>query len=289
MSDDGAPVPPVEEEPGSGRKRRRRRRTRAERRRGFVTLLPQLLTTGNLGSGFFSITLTVSERYEAAALAIFVAVLFDIADGRVARMARATSKFGAEYDSIADTVSFGVAPALLAYGAGGLSELGWTGWVLAFSYTAGASLRLARFNVSPGRYRGRFDGLASPAGAGMVLSTVWFGALLREWGTPVDLPVLLAGLGVAGLGALMVSPIPYYSFKEMHLRGNYGTTVLMVFTVIGLILEPQLTFFIFGLGYVASGPMGILWRQRTGRVLEEVAPQSAEQPVSEAAGSGSDV
>ena len=288
MSDPEVPIPAADEAKKESPKRRRRRRTRAERRRGLVALLPQLLTTGNLGAGFFSITLTVSERYEAAALAIFVAVLFDIADGRVARLARATSKFGAEYDSIADTVSFSVAPALLAYGAGGLSALGWTGWVLAFSYTAGAALRLARFNVSPGRYRGRFDGLASPAGAGMVLSTVWFGALMREWGTPVELPPMLAGLGVAGLGGLMVSPIPYFSFKEMNLRGNYGTTVLMVFTLIGLIALPKLTFFVFCLGYVASGPLGMFWRRRTGRELEEVVPRTAEDVAAEAAPSGSD-
>ena len=253
-------------------KKRRRRRNRAERRRGFVTLLPQLLTTGNLGAGFFSITLTVSERFDAAALAIFVAALFDIADGRVARMARATSRFGAEYDSIADTVSFGVAPALLAYGAGDLASLGWAGWVLAFSYTAGAALRLARFNVTPGRYRGRFDGLASPAAAGMVLSTVWFGSLLRDIGMPVDLPPLLAGIGVAVLGGLMVSPIPYFSFKEPNLSGSHRTTVLAVFTAIGLLVEPQLTFFVFGLGYVASGPIAALWRLRTGAVLEAAAP-----------------
>ncbi len=288
MSEAEPPTTDTQDAEGQRPKRRRRRRTRAERRRGFVTLLPQILTTANLGAGFFSITLTVSERYEAAALAIFVAALFDIADGRVARMARATSRFGAEYDSISDTVSFGVAPALLAYGAGGLTELGWTGWVLAFSYTAGAALRLARFNVTPGRYRGRFDGLASPAGAGMVLSTVWFGALMRGWGIPIDFPPLLAGLGIAALGALMVSPIPYFSFKEVNLRGNYGSTVLMVFTLIGLILEPQLTFFVFGLGYVASGPLGMFWRRRTGHQLEEMAPSGVQEEAAMPGGSGSD-
>lgn len=257
-------------------RRRRRRRTRDERRRGLVALLPQLLTTCNLGAGFFSITLTVSERYDAAALAIFVAALFDIADGRVARMARATSRFGAEYDSIADTVSFGVAPALLAYGAGELHVLGWAGWVLAFSYTAGAALRLARFNVSPGRYRGRFDGLASPAGAGMVLSAVWFGSFLRGVDLPIDLPPLLAGLGVAAIGGLMVSPIPYNSFKELDFRGSYRTTVVMVFILIGLIIEPQVTFFVFGLCYVASGPIGMIWRRRTGRELEEIVREPGE-------------
>jgi CDP-diacylglycerol--serine O-phosphatidyltransferase len=203
-------------------KRRRRRRTPRQRRRDFVALLPQLLTTGNLAAGFYSVTLSASGNLDRAALAIFFAWVFDVADGRVARMARATSRFGAEYDSIADTVSFGVAPALLAYSAGGLQELGWTGWVLAFIYTACAALRLARFNVSPGRYRGRFDGLASPAGAGMVLASVWFGGFLRESGLPLDLPPFVSGLGVAGLGLLMVSPIPYHSFKGVQFRGLRG-------------------------------------------------------------------
>ena len=165
-------VETLEEQPPTGAKARRMRRRRRKppgegsgRGRGLIQILPQVLTTGNLAAGFYSITLTADGSYDRAALAIFFAALFDIADGRVARMARATSRFGAEYDSIADTVSFAVAPAVIAFHAGDFAQLRWAGWVLAFVYTACASLRLARFNVTSGRFRGRFDGLPSPAAA----------------------------------------------------------------------------------------------------------------------------
>jgi len=241
-----------------------------EGRRGFVSLLPQLLTTGNLAAGFYSVTLSTQGSLERAGLAILVAAIFDTLDGRVARFARATSRFGAEYDSIADTVSFGVAPALLAYQAGALQQLGWTGWVLAFLYAACAALRLARFNVSPGRYRGRFEGLPSPAAAGMVLASVWFGGFLRQSGLPLDVPAPLAGLGVALVGLLMVSPVPYRSFKDIRLRGSYRHVVLMVIALVVILTKPSLTFFMVGMAYVASGPVEWLWRRRTGRLLEEL-------------------
>jgi len=261
-------------------RRRQRRRQRRKSGRGLVALLPQLLTTGNLGAGFWSITLAARGDLDRAALAIFFAAIFDILDGRVARMARATSRFGAEYDSIADTVSFGVAPALLAYSAGALQELGWTGWVLAFLYAACAGLRLARFNVSPGRFRGRFEGLAAPAAAGMVLTSVWFAGFLRVSGLPLDLPAPLAGIGVAVLGLLMVSPVPYRSFKYIQLGGSYRNVVLMVLAVVVLFTKPSVTFFCVGLVYVLSGPVEWVWRRHTGRALEEIeaARQGPEEP-----------
>ncbi len=258
---------------GEGRRRRRRRRARSG-----VALLPQLFTTGNLAAGFWSITLSARGDLDRAALAILIAAVFDILDGRVARMARATSRFGAEYDSISDTVSFGVAPAMLAYQAGALQHLGWTGWVLAFLYAVCAALRLARFNVSPGRYRGRFQGLASPAAAGMVLSSVWFSGFLRESGLPLDIPAPLAGAGIALLGVLMVSPIPYRSFKDLRVRTTYRATVLMVLALAVMLSKPSVTFFLVGLAYVASGPVEWLWRWRTGRSLEEIELEG-ESPV----------
>jgi CDP-diacylglycerol--serine O-phosphatidyltransferase len=269
-----APVPLGRRE----RRRRRRRAGRAARRRGLVALLPQLLTTGNLAAGFYSVTLSAEGAFSRAALAILLAGVFDVLDGRVARLARATSRFGAEYDSIADTVSFGVAPAMLAYGAGSLHALGWTGWVLAFLYAACAALRLARFNVSPGRYRGRFEGLPSPAAAGMVLSSVWFGGLLRAGGAPLAMPPAVAGIGVAVVGVLMVSPIPYRSFKEIHLRGSYRAVVLMVIAFAVILSKPSLTFFPVVLAYVLSGPIEAGWRWRTGRTLEEVEPAGEGKP-----------
>ncbi len=255
--------------PPSKSRRRRRRRPRDERQRDFSALLPHVLTTGNLAAGFYSITLSASGNLDRAALAIIAAGVCDLLDGRLARMAGSTSRFGAEYDSIADTVSFGVAPAMLAFSAGALQELGWTGWVLAFIFTACAALRLARFNVQPERYTGRFEGLPSPAAAGMVLSSVWFGGFLRESGLALDIPAAVAGLGVALLGLLMVSPIPYRSFKGVRLGGSYPTVVVTVIAFAVILSKPAVTLFIVGLLYVCSGPAEWFWRWRTGRVLEE--------------------
>ena len=196
-------------------------------------------------------------------------------DGRVARMAGSTSKFGAEYDSIADTVSFGVAPAMLAFSAGALQELGWTGWVLAFIYTACAALRLARFNVQPERYTGRFEGLPSPAAAGMVLSSVWFGGFLRESGLALDIPATLSGLGVALVGLLMVSPIPYRTFKGVRLGGSYPSVVVTVIAFAVILSKPAVTLFIVGILYVGSGPVEWIWRWRTGRILEKAETEES--------------
>jgi len=263
-----APRGPGSTSPPKSR-RRRRRRPRQEGQRDFSALLPHVLTTGNLAAGFYSITLSASGNLDRAALAIIFAGICDALDGRVARMAGATSRFGAEYDSISDTVSFGVAPAMLAFSAGALQELGWTGWVLAFIYTACAALRLARFNVQPERYTGRFEGLPSPAAAGMVLSSVWFGGFLRESGLALDVPAALSGLGVALVGLLMVSPIPYRTFKEVRLGGSYPTVVVTVIAFAVILSKPAVTLFIVGLLYVGSGPAEWIWRRRTGRVLEE--------------------
>jgi CDP-diacylglycerol--serine O-phosphatidyltransferase len=246
--DPGATPPPKS-------RRRRRRRPRDERQRDLSALLPHVLTTGNLAAGFYSITLSASGNLDRAALAIIAAGVCDLLDGRLARMAGSTSRFGAEYDSIADIVSFGVAPAMLAFSAGALQELGWTGWVLAFIYTACAALRLARFN--------------GPAAAGMVLSSVWFGGFLRESGFPLDIPAAMAGLGVATVGLLMVSPVPYRSFKGVRLGGSYPTVVVTVIAFAVILSKPAVTLFIVGLLYVGSGPAEWYWRWRTGGVLEE--------------------
>jgi CDP-diacylglycerol--serine O-phosphatidyltransferase len=273
--------------------RRARRRERRRRRRengdhaGIAALLPNLLTTFNLALGFYSIVQSGEGHYERAAVALIFAAVFDILDGRLARLAGSTSRFGVEYDSIADTVSFGVAPAILAFNAGQLHELRWTGWVMGFMFTAGAALRLARFNVTPQRYPGRFEGLPSPAAAGMVLSTVLFAGFLRESGLHVSVPASLPAFGLAGLGLLMVSPIPYHSGKNLRLSG-YRALVVSVFAL-GLVLaKPDVTLFLIGLVYVASGPVGWLMRKRSGRELEEVAVEKGGEdggaPRAESAG-----
>lgn len=266
------------EDEAHGRRRRRRRRRRSRTpaspdSRGLASLLPQLLTTGNLAAGFYAIIKASGGDVVVASYAIFVAAVFDILDGRAARMTGNVSRFGAEYDSIADTVSFGLAPAVLAFHAGDFVSLGWTGWVMAFIYTACASLRLARFNVSSGRYQGRFDGLPTPAAAGMVVSVVWFKSFLVGPDAGLGLPSIVPALGVTGLGLLMVSPIPYHSFKNVRFGQTYSATVIPVIVSIALLLEPGLNFFLVALTYVLSGPIGHVYRWRAGR---ELLPVEAE-------------
>ncbi|MBW2274627.1 MAG: CDP-diacylglycerol--serine O-phosphatidyltransferase [Deltaproteobacteria bacterium] len=271
-------------EPGApkrGRRRRRRRGRRRERRfpgRGnAAALLPHVLTTVNLAAGFYAIVKASTGDPERASWAILVAGIFDILDGRAARLTQSVSRFGTEYDSISDTVSFGVAPAIIAFHAGHFLELGWTGWVMAFTYTACASLRLARYNVTSGRYRGRFDGLPTPAAAGMTVSTVWFTGFLKGQGIPVDVPAVLPAMGIAALGLLMVSPIPYRTFKDVHVRGNSWAVVIMVVGFTALIAKPSVSFFIVGIVYVFHGPIEWYWHRQTGRSYEKIGPDDAAE------------
>jgi CDP-diacylglycerol--serine O-phosphatidyltransferase len=243
-----------------------------------LLLLPHLLTTAGLGFGFFAIVMAFAGKNDLSAGAIVFAILCDVFDGRVARLAKSTSKFGGEYDSIADTVSFGVAPAMLAVSAGNLQALGRAGWVMAFLYTACAALRLARFNVQPSRYSGRFEGLPSPAAAGVIASTQLFVSFVRERGVAVDVPEFAIAGATALLGLLMVSAIPYRSFKELDVRHSFLTLVFVVFAVALVILEPAVTLFSIGVLYMLHGPIEWLVRQRSGRRLEEAASVTNETP-----------
>jgi CDP-diacylglycerol--serine O-phosphatidyltransferase len=253
------------------RRRRRRRRSRGEPSRGLY-LLPHLITTANLFFGFYAIVQAFQGSADRAAGGIVLAAVCDAIDGRVARLARATSRFGVEFDSIADTVSFGVAPAMLAFSAGGLHVLGREGWVMAFLFTACAALRLARFNVSPGRYKGFFEGMPSPAAAGMVATTQWFVSFLHESGVVVDVPPAFVAVGTVVVALLMVSPIPYRSGKELDLRHSYGTLVLVVIALALVVQEPSVTLFAMSAAYCASGPVEWIWRRATGARLEESIP-----------------
>jgi CDP-diacylglycerol--serine O-phosphatidyltransferase len=260
------------------RRRRRRRGERAGRRRGFY-LLPQLFTTGNLFFGFYTIVQAQAGHFDRAALGIVLAAACDTLDGRVARLAKATSRFGVEYDSLADVVSFGLAPAVLAYQAGHLGGFRRTGFAIAFLYLACAALRLARFNVHSSRYSGRFEGLPSPAAAGMVATTQWFVSFLRSADVPVDVPSSLVALGVAALGLLMVSAIPYRSFKEVDLRHSYRGIVVIILALVVVLQEPSVSLFAIGVLYVASGPAEWLWRVVFRHPLEELpAPGPTDAP-----------
>lgn len=262
---------PTSEESGRRRLRRRRRRRREDitAPRG-LHLLPHLITTGGLFSGFYAIIQAMLGHGDWAAFGIFAAGVCDGLDGRVARLARSQSRFGMEYDSLADIVSFGVAPAVLAFSAGHLSTLGRAGWVMSFLFMACAALRLARFNVAPSAYRGHFEGLPSPAAAGIVAATQLFASYLRETGYGVDVPEWMVAAGVVTVAVLMVSQIPYRSFKEISWRQSFGMLVVAVLVFALVAQEPILWLFVIGSLYVLSGPVEWLWRWRSGRSLERL-------------------
>ncbi|WP_289031774.1 CDP-diacylglycerol--serine O-phosphatidyltransferase [uncultured Paraglaciecola sp.] len=224
-----------------------------QKRRG-IYLLPNLLTTAGLFSGFFAVVSSMNGRFEAAAVAIFVAMIFDGLDGRVARITNTQSEFGAEYDSMADMVSFGVAPALVAYN-WGLSGLGKVGWLAAFIYVAGAALRLARFNTQIGIADSRFfQGLASPAAAALVAGLIWVGVEYDINGQDYGVIVALV-TGLSGL--LMVSNFKYNSFKDINLHGKVPFVVLLLILLVFVVVatEPALVLFIVFLLYALAGPI----------------------------------
>jgi CDP-diacylglycerol---serine O-phosphatidyltransferase len=232
--------------------RRRRWDDLREKRSRSIFLLPSLLTTANLFCGFFALLLTVQARYVEASISIFVAMVMDLLDGRVARLMKATSQFGVEYDSLADVVSFGVAPAFLVYSFA-LAGLGRPAWFAAFLFVICAALRLARFNVYTGvtdkRY---FIGLSTPAASGVVCSTVIF---LQGVPPPRTVAVAMA-IGTYLVSLLMVSTFKYWSFKEVGWAQRHpGQTLLVV--VLGAMIvatSPDLFLFIILTGYAASGP-----------------------------------
>lgn len=251
------------------------RRHKLHRHRG-IYLLPNLFTTAALFSGFYAIVAAMQSRFEAAAVAIFVAMLLDGLDGRVARLTNTQSDFGAEYDSLSDMVSFGLAPALVIY-QWALSGMGKAGWLAAFIYTAGAALRLARFNTQVGiadkRY---FQGLASPAAAAIVAGMVWVGNDYGLQGKAMNLTAwtltLLAGL-------LMVSNVRYYSFKSVNIKDRvpFVGILLIVLIIVLVSYDPPVVLFSVFLLYALSGPVWTLALLRRRR-RERRAQRSGEIP-----------
>ena len=238
-------------------------------RRQGMFLLPNLFTTGGLFAGFYAIVAAFRGDYESAAIAIFVAMVFDGLDGRIARLTHTSSKFGAEYDSLADMVSFGVAPALVMF-SWGLDDLGKFGWSAAFIYVACAALRLARFNTQIDTAdKNFFTGLASPAAASVLASTVWVAHDLGFVGASLsrELSVLVAIL-TAVIGFLMMTNFPYYSFKGIDFRGRVPFVVIfLVVLVFGLVtVDPPSILLAAFLAYAASGPLVQFnkWRKKAG-------------------------
>jgi CDP-diacylglycerol--serine O-phosphatidyltransferase len=218
-----------------------------------IYLLPNLLTTAGLFSGFYAVVSSMNGHFISAAVAIFIAMIFDGLDGRVARMTNTQSEFGAEYDSMADMLSFGIAPGIVAYN-WALSSFGKFGWLAAFIYVACAALRLARFNTQVGvadkRY---FQGLASPAAAGVIASLIWVGSEYKIDGQEYG---LIIGIITIILGLLMVSNFRYNSFKEVDWKGkvNFVVVLLIVLAFVVVASSPEnILLIIFGL-YACSGP-----------------------------------
>jgi len=253
---------------GGKRSRRRPWHELRERRHKSAFLLPSLLTTGNLFCGFFALLLTVDGRYAEATLAIFVAMIMDMLDGRVARLMKATSQFGVEYDSLADLISFGVAPAFLLYSFA-LRDLGRPAWFAAFLFVICGALRLARFNVITGATDKRyFIGLPIPAGAAVACSLVILlqGEELARW----------MRLGVAVVtylvSLLMVSTFRYWSFKEVDFvrRRPLQTLLVVVLAIMIVATKHDLFLFVLFTGYALSGPLRRLVVGRSLSVPSEI-------------------
>ena len=241
-----------------------------------IYLLPNLLTTSSLFAAFYSIIASVKLQYETAVIAIFIGMIADSLDGRIARMTNTQSMFGAEYDSLSDMVTFGVAPALLLY-SWSLQYWGKFGWLVAFLYTAAVALRLARFNTqletADKRY---FQGLACPPAAGVVSAFCWL-CNQNEW-THVSVSIIAAILATV-IAILMVSNIRYYSFKELDFKGKipFLPVLLIVIFFVAIAANPSVVLFIGGLIYALSGPLQTLIAlQRVRRQRRQAAAAKKE-------------
>jgi len=252
-----------------------------------IYLLPNLMTTTALFAGFYAVIAGMNGHFELGAISIFVAMVFDGLDGRVARMTNSCSAFGAEYDSLADMVSFGLAPALLVY-QWALNDFGKLGWLVAFIFTVGAALRLARFNTQVGiadkRY---FQGLPSPAAAALLAGFVWM-VEANEIDTGFE-PLFILILTLAA-GLMMASNIRFSSFKEVQLKDkvSFLTLLLIVLVFVVITLKPSMILFIVFFVYTLSGPivtLRLIQQKRKARKSrgfkasqdEQTPPDSAEK------------
>lgn len=252
--------------------------TEEKKRRRGIYLLPNLFTTACLFSGFYAVVAAMGGRYEAAVIAVFIAMIMDGLDGRVARLTNTQTDFGAQYDSLADMVSFGVAPSLVMF-TWSLNHLGKIGWLGAFIYAAAAALRLARFNTQVGvadkRY---FQGLASPAAAATLMGGVWvavdYGNTYGISGADLRIAALIL---TVSCGILMVSNVRYRSFKDLDLKGKVPFVALLAVVLVFVFISidpPQVLFLIFFL-YAMSGPVLMVVTLRQRRALKKAAKESA--------------
>ena len=230
------------------------KRFEKERLSRGIFILPNIFTSLNIFCGFYAIIASIDGKYVTAAVAIIIAVVFDILDGKIARATKTSSKFGMEYDSLADLISFGLAPGLMVY-LWVLRPMGRIGWLAAFLFMTCGALRLARFNTKSGSSgNDYFVGLPIPAGAGMAATTVLFCHKLNiaESVNPVVILLMLYALAF-----LMVSTIKYKSFKknpEPFQKINFNVLVTVILIMICIAAQPSIALFLFGFIYIISGP-----------------------------------
>jgi CDP-diacylglycerol--serine O-phosphatidyltransferase len=255
----------------------RKRRKRKDRRKFRGTfLIPNLITTASLFSGFFAIVSSINGHFESAALAILVAMVLDGLDGRLARLTHTTSGFGVQYDSLCDLVAFGVAPALLVY-LWALQDFGRFGWVAAFLFVACGALRLARFNVQTGSIDSRyFNGLPIPAAAAFVATGVLFYLTLGDWAYLRHAYVLVM---IYVLSFLMVSNLKFYSFKQPDLfkRHPFQTLVALVLIFVVVAMEPYFMGFVLIAAYVASGAVSTYYFYSRPRAVPDKSERTEEE------------
>ena len=235
-------------------------------RHSGIYLLPNLFTTSSLFAAFYSIVASLKNNFETAVIAIFIGMIADGLDGRIARLTNTQTDFGAEYDSLSDMVSFGVAPALLIY-TWTLQFTGKLGWLIAFLFTAAVALRLARFNTQLGKADKRyFQGLACPAGAALIASWVW---ICLEYN--VDWPVVswITMVFSTACSLLMVSNIRYHSFKQIDLKGkiSFMTVLMLVMVFVAIASSPATLLFLMTFSYALSGPIQTLYVRHKMRKL----------------------
>ena len=246
--------------------KRRKPLINAEMRRRGIYLLPNLFTTAGLFAGFYAIVQAMNTRFDQAAVAIFVAMVLDGLDGRVARLTHTQSEFGAEYDSLADMVSFGAAPALVMY-EWALKSMGRMGWIAAFVYCAGAALRLARFNTNIAIVDKRFfQGLPSPAAAALVAGFIWVVDDFKI--DAVSTMRWLAWVITLFAGLTMVSNIPFHAFKDINFRRSvpFWAILLIVFALILISSHPPTVLFLLFVAYSLSGYVLWVWNRRKKRL-----------------------
>ncbi len=247
-----------------------------KRRRG-IYLLPNLFTTAGLFAGFYGIVSAMNSQFESAAIAIFIAMVMDGMDGRIARLTNTQSDFGVEYDSLADMISFGLAPSLIMY-QWALSGMGKLGWLAAFVYTASTALRLARFNAQAASIDKRFfQGLPSPAAAALITGMIWLGET-QEFVEVENLTIIAFPITVLA-GILMVSNIRFYSFKEIDFKGRvpFVGILLIVLLFVFIASEPSLILFSISLIYAVSGPAMTLFFIRKHRAARELQESSSKE------------